>query len=124
MQLDIELARRILLIAEAAPANQHVGRIEIPDVDHDVVLEHLELLSEAGLIEAMIRRNSMGGSRNHFAFVNRLTWDGHEFLANAKNEQVWEKTKTFLKDKGGTMSMAVVKAVVIKIAGQHLGIAV
>jgi len=25
--------------------------------------------------------------------VSRLTWDGHEFLANIQNQDVWSRTK-------------------------------
>jgi hypothetical protein len=32
-------------------------------------------------------------------FVERLTWEEHEFLSNAKNEEVWIRTKQMVKEK-------------------------
>jgi hypothetical protein len=117
----MDLVRDILLAAEQTPANSF-PKIEIPGQDEDAVLEHLELLIEAGLLEGKVRHSGMGGSRILLVHVDRLTWKGHEFLANARNEQVWSKTKAFLKERGGSMSFEIVKALLVKIAAQHFGL--
>jgi DNA-binding transcriptional ArsR family regulator len=101
MQFDPDLARRILLEIEATPANQDVGDIEFSDVDENEIYEHIELLADAGLVEARIQLSGMGGNRIYFASVTRLTHAGHSFLADARDERVWEKTKAFVKEKGG-----------------------
>jgi hypothetical protein len=30
----------------------------------------------------------------------RLTWQGHEFLESAKDDEIWERTNTILLEKG------------------------
>jgi DNA-binding PadR family transcriptional regulator len=122
MQFDPDLARQILLEVEATPPNQHVKDIEFAGLDEDLIYEHIELLRDAGLVEARIQPSGMGGRRIYYAQVTRLTYAGHEFLANAKNERVWERTKAFIKEKGGAASLAVIVAVAKKFANDHFGL--
>jgi len=121
MKLDMDLVRAILLQAEAAPPNQF-PKIELPEYPEDAITEHIQLLAERGLLDAAIAPSGFGSKRIATAFVRRLTWQGHEFLQNAKNEQVWERTKRFIKDKGGTVSFELFKDVLMRIASQHLGL--
>lgn len=69
MQVDPDLVRRILLAVEATPANQHVGNIEFPDVDENVIYEHIEVLADAGLVEAAIQPREWADT----AFITRLS---------------------------------------------------
>lgn len=122
MQFDPDLARRILLTVEDTPANEHVPPIAFPDVDENLNYEHIEVLADAGLVEAMIQPSKRGDRRIYLARITRLTHAGHEFLADARNERVWEKTKTFVKEKGGAASLAVIVAVAKKFANDHFGL--
>ena len=100
MKFDPEIARALLFKIEETPANQFAGQIQLPGVDSDIVLEHLQLLAEDGLIEAKIckKRHDVGEDQNilegvkadhtgrgriAFILVERLTRPGHEFLADA-----------------------------------------
>jgi hypothetical protein len=124
MQFDIDVARRILLAIEATPANQYPDDVVLPDLDENAVLEHIELLIDDGMIDGKVVESSMGDDGRIYAVhLRRLTRKGHEFLANARNDQVWNKTKVFVKEKGGAVSFEILKAVLIKIAGQHFGTA-
>jgi hypothetical protein len=58
---------------------------------------------QANLIEAK-------GSIDLTYRVKALTWEGHEFLDATKNETVWNKTKQLIADKGGSISIEVLKA--------------
>ena len=88
MKLKIDLIKAILLAVEeedwAAPFE-----IEIDGYESKDVVYHLFLMDEAGLIRG-IDLSSSGGRR--YA-VDRLTWEGHEFLANSKDETNWERLK-------------------------------
>lgn len=50
--------------------------------------------------------------------IQNLTWQGHDFIEDAKNETVWIKTKEFIKEKGGSASLSgmteVIKIICIK----------
>lgn len=58
---------------------------------------NLELLEEAGLIKADIHHSFDGP----VIFIDRLTWDGHEFLDHYKNEKVRKKADELAEKKGG-----------------------
>ena len=121
MKLDMDLARAILLQAEAAPPNQF-PKINLPDHDADAVAEHVQLLAEAGLLEASIAPSGSGGRRIWKVSVKRLTWEGHQFLENARNDTVWAKTKTVVKEKGGSASFKIIKALLTAVTMQHFGL--
>lgn len=121
MKLDLDLVRDILLDVEATPANQPAN-VNLPDRDEDAVLEHIELLIEAGLLDGSVLPSGMGKHRLYAANVARLTWDGHEFLDNARNDQVWARTKAIVKEKGGAASFAVVKGLLTATALHFFGL--
>lgn len=45
-----------------------------------------------------------------------LTWDGHEFLANVKNEGVWRKLQAVVAAKGGALAFSIVNQLATKYA--------
>jgi predicted ArsR family transcriptional regulator len=122
MKLNVELVRQILLRVEETPANQAAGHIELPDAEEDEVLEHIELLEEQGLLRAKIQRAGSGTKRVFSAYVERLTPEGHEFLSNAKNEEVWNRTQALVKEKGGSVSFSVFSAVLSQVALRLFGL--
>jgi hypothetical protein len=116
MKLNLDLVRAILLHIEAAPPNQDVGPIRLDGYDEDEVLAHLDLLAERDLIDANITRAGSGAKRIYAAYVKSLTWEGHEFLDNARNEEVWSRTKALVKERGGSASFEIVKALLTQAA--------
>ena len=94
MRLDPDLVRAILLEVEAAPANRQPDKIDVDGYSDDEVLEHIELLKEAGYLDARTMRASTGGGRIMAAWVERLTWSGHEFLNDARDDTRWKQAKT------------------------------
>lgn len=120
MKLDYDVVREILVEIERTPANQAPGRIVVSGVNEDVLVEHIQLLADRGLIEAKFMRSGMGGQRVATYHVERMTWAGHEFLADAKNRTVWEKAKALIVSKGGSASFEVMKAVLSQVALQHV----
>lgn len=122
MKLDLELVRNILIAVVYTPANQSAGAIMVSRVDEATVLEHLELLAQRGFIEARMVRSGMAGDRILSATVERMTWEGHYWLAAARNDTVWHKTMKLIKEKGGGVAFEVIKPLLIQVAGQHLGL--
>lgn len=51
-----------------------------------------------------------------------VTWAGHEFLDTARNETVWTRTKELVKEKGGSASFEVVKALATQVSLAFLGL--
>ncbi|MEQ9639917.1 MAG: DUF2513 domain-containing protein [Alphaproteobacteria bacterium] len=61
----------------------------IPDQDDAVVMYHLEIMVEGGLVSAID-----GTTMQARAFMPlRLTWAGHEVLDVIRDPGIWEQTK-------------------------------
>jgi hypothetical protein len=116
MKLDPDLARDLLLKIEQAPPNHAANDLQVEGRDKDEVFEHLELLHEAGLIEARIVKSGMGGARVLAVMVERMTWEGHDFLNKARQSSTWKKAKDLVVSKGAPLTFDVLKAVLTKLA--------
>jgi hypothetical protein len=111
----MDLVRQIMLeIEKSHEANGiGMGRVAIDGRSLEEVAYHIMLLNEAGLIEATDCSNSRDGLD---WLPNRLTWEGHEFLDNARKDTLWERAKQLAKEKAGTLSFEVLKAILPKLA--------
>lgn len=64
----------------------------------DEIIYTLLKLREAGLIVAKI--NDMGGGSFFHFRVTDITWQGHEFLGNIRDDTTWNRVKTKSKELG------------------------
>jgi hypothetical protein len=71
-------------------------------------------LGDAGLLD--VEEMTSFGSQSPSAMAKRMTWAGHEFAANARNDTVWNKVKTIVTAKGGSVSFEVLQAMVVEAA--------
>lgn len=117
----MELVRSILLRAEDAGYAELSSEAFAEDgFDSAVVAAHMQLLEEAGLIEAnLLTLEGYGAVQGH---VNRLTWAGHDYLDAIRNSGVWAKTKKLIVEKVGSAPLEVFKAVAVKLVLQQVGI--
>jgi len=104
MKRDFELVRQLLLELEGEES------VDLSSYTQEQVDYHKALIKEAGFAEGIIHY-----PRAHQtdvpdrAILNRLTWEGHEFLDKAKNDKVWNKAKNIIKDKGASLSIDALK---------------
>lgn len=119
MQRDDDLIRDILLKVEATPADQEAGSVHLDGYDERTVNRHIQLLSDEGYVDATIIDSATGGIA-YGASVHRITWAGHEFLANARNESFWAKAKEIVGRAGGSTSIHVLSGVLEKVASREL----
>jgi DNA-binding HxlR family transcriptional regulator len=102
---DMELVRQILLAIKARQTTE-LTTIELPDVQQNVLNRHLELLSEAHLIDAKVHPSGK------LVLVKDMTWAGHDFLSALDNDNVWSKMKkTFTPSELAGMAFATLKSV-------------
>ena len=99
MKRDMDLVRNIMFAVESmdesldnTKLNRVLGEL-YKDTDakrpsYEVIVGHIEIMAEADLVSVNLVKH-MGGPPAFLAL--RLTWDGHDFLANARNPSVWEK---------------------------------
>ncbi|EPM6964304.1 TPA: DUF2513 domain-containing protein [Vibrio harveyi] len=94
MKRDMELIRKLLLAVEKNPRELQVEGYDVEEVGY-----HTLLLIEAGLLDG-ITSDTLDNTSivPTFISVNRLTWDGHEFLDNIRKEEVWNTIKSEFKD--------------------------
>lgn len=90
MKRDIDLIRRIMLDIEEMPPGARIGVPVYDGVERDVVIAHAVLLHEAGLVKGSVMHPMNGPPKIQ---ISGLTWEGHDFLAVAKNDTIWEKAK-------------------------------
>jgi hypothetical protein len=121
MKRDMDLVRRVLLQVEEADEEALTSRpLDVEGYDSATVARHVEIMQEAGLVDAHVMRAD--GVPPYAARVFRLTWQGHDFLEATRNDTIWAKTKSFVAEKGGGASFEIIKAVAIKFAATHFGL--
>lgn len=118
MQRDMELARGILLAVEAHGKPVGWVKLSVPDRSEEEVSYHVELLQEAGLIEA----EEMSSLASYEWLPKRLTWDGHEFLDAIRNDTIWSQTKSVVAEKGGSIPFELLKELAITVARTYFGL--
>ena len=96
MKRDLELVKKILLEAEKS---EHGGmrKITLEGYFDETVRYHIFLMMEANLVHG-VETNLMQESPG--AVMDRITWDGYEFLDNARNDTIWKKARTACKGLG------------------------
>jgi hypothetical protein len=111
MKRDMELIRKILIYFEDKDDDHMVENLEIEEYDSITVQHHLVMLFEAGFIAAEPERTSTGRVFKVHPF--RLTWEGHEFLAAARNDSIWAKTKINILSRVSDIPFSLLKELLI-----------
>lgn len=114
MKRDMDLAREILAQVEASTETGGWVELNLPNREEPEVWNHVHLLAEAGLIEAVDLR-AHDGLRWE---PKRLTWSGHDFIEASRDPSRWEKAKSIVRDRGGAMVLEALKDVLITLARQ------
>jgi hypothetical protein len=136
MKRDMDLVREILLAIESdgVPSNDSdpmtIGEAQLKAASSqgidltslgrsgEEIVYHLELLAEAELIIAVITKTRGGVD----AYPVRMTWAGHDFLDQARQPTRWESAMKIIKEKAGTVGFDVLKALLLKLALERLGL--
>jgi hypothetical protein len=119
MKRDLDLIRELLLKIEALPVGPP-AQYRLDEVDDPVLLAHLELLVESGLVRGKISRTQ--GSRGDVITIAGLTWQGHEWIETVRNADVWRETKRELLDGPGVLTYELARAMASRILRARLGL--
>ena len=109
MKLNHDTVREIILYLEDhLKLNDELDSTEImlPEITVDEVAYTLLRLSEADFITIITDEDLSG---NIDIFVKSLTWKGHEFLDNIRNNNTWNKVKKVASDVGADSLSALQK---------------
>lgn len=115
----MDLVRGLLLFVEENTNNrQPIFEPDLEDEGYDdnVVDYHIGLIYERRLIRA----ERVGGGAQWL--IRGLTWEGHEFLDEARSDTVWERAREKAGGTFQTVSLEVLKALLQTTARELLGI--
>lgn len=112
MKRDNDLIKHMLQFAEESDDAVTFSRDALPegfpmDVSFKVVWYHFGLLLDYGLIE--------GAKNSQYVKITGLTWKGHDFLDDARNDTVWNSVKKV----AGNFSFTTFQAVLFELAKQY-----
>lgn len=112
MKRNMDAVRSILLQIEAETKPFTWIKLAVPDCSEEEVSYHVKIMSQAGLIEAMDTSSHDGISWKPMS----LTWQGHEFLDAARNDDRWANAKKLVMEKGLGMTISVLGEVLKQLA--------
>ena len=114
MKLNNDCVRDLLLYIESNTSINSliaVSQIEINDYTTDELIYTAMKLQEAGYIKAKISK-FIDGSAD--VYVNELTWNGHKFLDNIRDDGVWKATKEKIS-KFSSVSLSIIENVAAQV---------
>jgi hypothetical protein len=114
MRLDTDLIRGLMLQVEGHEKQ------DLSTWSEEQKMYHTCLLIEAGLIRGVALKGTTGQyARGH---ASDLTREGHEFLANARNERLWPQVKDQVAKAGGSLSLQVIGQLLTSLAAKSIGL--
>jgi Hypothetical protein (DUF2513) len=119
MKRDLELIRQLMLAIELKDTRFSAESIEIDGYDSSQINYHLKLMIEAKLVDGRVINQIFNQSTT---IIEKLSWEGCNFLDDARNESVWQKTMEIVKDKGGSVSVGVLTQLLASVAKQLVGL--
>jgi hypothetical protein len=119
MKRDNDLIREILFFAEQNCNGNNVLTLSardflknFPNLTQDILDNHIELLADRKLLQA--EPHQFGW------FVLGLTWDGHDFLSNAKDQTIWNKSKQLAGHLAFDIFTTIIKDVALSIVKSQI----
>ena len=107
MRLNQDIIRSLLLEAEGEEP------VDLSPYSSEQITYHKVQLIEAQYVKGFIH-SGLGNVIG--AEINDLTWEGHQFLANARNHTVWNQVKEQVAKHGGSVGLKVVEVLAGQIA--------
>jgi hypothetical protein len=113
----MELVRKLLLQCEAIDEPE-AEPVDLSAYSQEKLMEHRHLVWQAGLARGSDGSSSMG----YDAFIDGLTWEGHDFLEAARNETLWRKAVDRIRSAGAAATIETFKLVLRKLSMEALGL--
>ena len=125
MKLNHDCVRDVLLYIEenasySNTVNQEVIATNFQNHDKFELIYAIEKLYETNYINGS-KHNALNGPYPFFNIVD-ISYDGHEFLDNIRNDNVWTETKQTILENIGSASLSIVSTVAAAITTRWLGL--
>jgi hypothetical protein len=119
MKRDMDLVRKILLVLEEHPHGFAPQHLAIEGFTEDQIGYHIYLMGQANLLT--VSKTTTLADTSPQAIPLSITWQGHEFLANAKEEGRWLQAKSIVK-AAGEGSFQVWQSVLTSLVTKSVGL--
>jgi hypothetical protein len=117
MKRDLELLRKIVLAIEDSPSG-YAPDLQIPGYTSEQIGYHSYLLVDSGYAKGDDVTDNASPSPDWR--ISHLTSAGHDFADAARNEGIWRKAMDTVKTKAGTVTLDVMKQLLISLAKRSL----
>lgn len=115
MKLNHDCVRSIMLaIEENLNYGQSIpfNEVELDGYSHEEILYAADKLLEAGYLQGE-KLGSIGSSEPTIQ-ITSITWDGHKFLDNIRDDRVWKNTKKVIS-KFSSVSLSLTNSVAAQV---------
>ena len=119
MKRDLDLVRKLVLALEEQGADAPLEQSFEGYTDEQVGY-HSYLVADAGLAEGVDVSTAMNVLPQWELL--HLTSAGHDFADAARSDTTWNKAKTVVKEKGGGVTVEVMKQVLVSLLKNTLGL--
>lgn len=120
MKLQPECIRDILLEIEKQPKNEpflfNTLATNLSKYSQDELEYTCMRMEEGGLISLATYD---GNNHTFIAFINHITYSGHQFLATIESDKIWDKTKIVLA-KLGVSSLTAIGQISTQILTEYI----
>ncbi|MBL8800175.1 MAG: DUF2513 domain-containing protein [Planctomycetia bacterium] len=116
----MDLVRKLVFAIEEYPNGFAPDKLEVEGYTEEQIGYHLSLMLEAGLINGSDITHM--GCTSPQAMASSLTWAGHEFADAARSDTLWNQAKKTVKEKVGSVSIAILTEYLQTLAKSALGI--
>lgn len=121
MKRDMDLVREILLRAEAAEPGKEI-KPDIPGYGEEKIGLHVELMIDRKLIKGTTIPSGSGPAHRILTYrIDRMTWEGYEFLDAARNDTTWKKAKNKCLEATGGLAFEILKAYLTELGKEAIG---
>ncbi|MGG4552565.1 DUF2513 domain-containing protein [Paenibacillus humicus] len=124
MKLDRDCVRDLLLFVESLDHGQIVQSDDLSNIpalashSSEAINYTVEKLDEAGYLNVQFMR--VLGGEDPF-FIKSITWDGHQFLDNIRDDGIWKETKK-VTSKVASVSVGILTDVAASVMKKTLGL--
>lgn len=124
MKRDMNLVRLILREVEKLDPTRGPVGLHFRDEGYDdaTVFEHVRLMMDAGLLDGAVMDGYPTDGFVPQMSIRGLTWIGHDFLANAADDDRWKSATDFVAKKAGSVAFDLLAEVLAKMARASLGL--
>jgi hypothetical protein len=119
---EMHLLRDILLGVEAASGPFDLTDARFEAHDFTDLANHAELLIEAGLLKGEVVTSDSLGVPVYVRII-RLTWEGHDFVALARDDRTWQEAVAACPEGPDSVTFEMLRELLAEVSRNRLAVA-